>query len=80
MAAAGSGRARRREGRMSQEEYERYVKIWRRDRMQVIEEQLPSERADELERLIAEFGRNEHPTFHSYHQSWVGPDLAALGG
>lgn len=61
------------EGRFSQEEYERYVKIWRRDRMQVIEEQLPSERADELQRLIAEFGRNEHPTFHSYHQSWVGP-------
>jgi hypothetical protein len=64
---------RAREGRMSEEEYERYVKIWRRDRMQVIEEQLPSERAAELQRLIAEFGRNEHPTFHSYHQSWVGP-------
>jgi len=64
---------RAREGRMSEEEYERYVKIWRRDRMQVIEEQLPSERADELQRLIGEFGRNEHPTFHSYHRSWVGP-------
>jgi hypothetical protein len=64
---------RAKEGRMSEEEYERFVKIWRRDRMQVIEGQLPSERAEELQRLIGEFGRNEHPTFHSYHRSWVGP-------
>lgn len=64
---------RAREGRMSEEEYERFVRIWRRDRLQAIEDQLTSERADELQRLIAEFGRNEHPTFHSYHQSWVGP-------
>jgi hypothetical protein len=76
---------RAREGRMGDEEYERYVRIWRRDRLQVIEGHLPPERADELTRLIDEYGRNKHPTFHSYHQSWVGPtsplsetDLAAM--
>jgi hypothetical protein len=64
---------RAREGRMTDEEYERYVKIWRRDRLQVIEMYLPPQRDDEFQRLIAEYGRNEHPTFHSYHRTWVGP-------
>ena len=58
---------------MDQQWYERIVRGWRRSRLQLLEADLrPSERT-ELDELLAELGRDEHPGFLNWHESWTGP-------
>lgn len=58
---------------ISEEDYQRYREIWRRDRLAGLGDALPSDRRNELDRLCERYGRPEHPTFRSYMRSWTGP-------
>ena len=55
------------------EEMESYRKIWQRNLLSLIQSQLPPNRRNFYNRLVAEFGEPEHPEFVSYITSWVGP-------
>ena len=44
----------------------RYLKIWQRDRLTLIQDNLPNNWQDRFQQLINEFGKKEHPDFEIY--------------
>jgi hypothetical protein len=58
---------------ISDEDYKRLVAIWRRDRLALLEDGLPSGWKAERDELIERYGAADHPDFHGWSRSWVGP-------
>ena len=54
------------------EDISRFAKIWRRDWLQRLGDQLPPEKRSERDALIEEFGPNEHPDLGSVRMEVVG--------
>ena len=59
--------------RPSDEETERYRKIWQRDRLAPLAESLPVEWRRRYEEFLAELGPPELAEFVSLSRSWIGP-------
>lgn len=57
---------------VSDEDVERFKKLWRRDWLQRLGDSLPKEKKPELETLVAELGPREHPDLGSYRTEVVG--------
>lgn len=55
------------------EQAERYMKLWRRDRLAMLRDVLPKKWEECYEQLVAELGEPEHPEFPSWSGVWVGP-------
>jgi hypothetical protein len=76
-------RARYREEKgieLSNEDAQRYGKIWRRDRLAPLLEALPPEWRQRCEELVREVGEPEHPEFAAYMQTgWVAPTSPKSG-
>ena len=71
---------------ITEEELEARRRYWRLERYFLIEEQLDGEAKAEYEPMVAEFGKPDHPTFHSVNTHWSGPsspysaeELAEMG-
>jgi hypothetical protein len=58
----------------SDDEVERYARIWRRDWLSFLADHLADSDADLYRELTAEFGAPEHPGFLSWSSSWTGPE------
>lgn len=48
-------------------------RYWRLERYALVADHLEGEAKDEYESLLAEFGKPDHPTFHSVFTHWSGP-------
>jgi hypothetical protein len=57
----------------TEEELETRRRYWRLERYALIAEHLDGDAMSEYESLMAEFGKPDHPTFHSVVTSWAGP-------
>ena len=71
---------------ISEEELEIRRRYWRLERYALIAEHLDNEARDAYEPLLEEFGKPDHPTFHSVITHWSGPrspysteELAEMG-
>jgi len=53
-------------GNPTEDQIDSYIKQWKRDHLTLISEDLPDAQKEELEKLIAEFGKSEHPEFGTY--------------
>lgn len=58
----------------SEQDVERYARVWRRDWYSFIAPYLEDDEADRFRALVAEFGEAQHPDFLSWSSSWVGPE------
>lgn len=58
----------------SDDEVQRYVRIWQRDWYSFLAQDLEDGEADRFQALVAELGEAEHPDFLSWSSSWVGPE------
>ncbi len=54
-------------------EDEQYKKIWQRDHLALIKDDIPVAWMKLYERLVKDLGESSHPEFTSYHESWIGP-------
>jgi hypothetical protein len=58
---------------VTEEEIETRHRYWRLERYALIAEHLDGDAKTEYESLFAEFGKPDHPTFHSVITGWIGP-------
>lgn len=58
---------------ITEEQLELRRRYWRLERYALIADHLDREAKAEYEHLLAEFGKPEHPTFHSVVTHWSGP-------
>jgi hypothetical protein len=56
------------------EDVDRYVRVWQRDWLSFIAEQLDSAHAAQYDALVTDIGEPEHPDFTSWSSSWSGPE------
>ncbi len=56
------------------DDVQRYVDIWRRDRFSYVADSLAGSTADRYQDLVQAYGEPEHPDFTSWSTSWVGPE------
>ncbi len=56
------------------EQVRRYAKLWQRDWLTFLVENLQGDHADQYQHLVAEFGEPEHPDFLSWSTIWTGPE------
>jgi hypothetical protein len=54
-------------------ENEQYKKIWMRDHLALIKDDLPLDWMKLYENLVEDFGESSHPEFTSYSEGWIGP-------
>ncbi len=74
--AAGSEReltAAQEERGVTQEQFETRRRYWRLERYVLIDKHLSGDAKAVYEALVAEFGKPDHPTFHSVVTHWAGP-------
>ena len=50
----------------TEDQIDSYIKQWKRDHLTLISQDLPDAQKQELEKLIGEFGKSEHPEFGAY--------------
>lgn len=58
---------------VTKDQIEMRRRYWRLERYALIAEHLEGEAKGEYESLLAEFGKPDHPTFHSVFTHWSGP-------
>jgi hypothetical protein len=58
---------------VTEEDLQRQGRHWRLERYALIEDHIPDGAKAEYDSLLREFGRPEHPTFHTVITHWSGP-------
>jgi hypothetical protein len=65
--------ARRQESGVPEDQIERGIQFWQRDRLYPMRNALPVKWQQRYADLVAAVGEPDHPGFTAYHRSWVGP-------